>query len=143
VARRGVFVCPTIGIRPGAVPPPRVQAILEHYGTTTLLRARIVARLLRAGVRVASGTDGGINGSKVHGLMPHSLADLIQGGVTPAEALATGTSTAALSCGVGGRKGFLRPGFDADVLVVNGDATTDISALTRVGAVFVRGRRAV
>jgi imidazolonepropionase-like amidohydrolase len=142
LARRGVFVCPTIGVRPGAELPPRVREVLERYGTTTLSRAEIVARLLRAGARVASGTDGGINGSKVHGLMPYGLADLIPGGVTPAEALATGTSTAALSCGVGDRKGLLRPGFDADVLVVRGDATTDIAALTRVAAVFVRGSRA-
>ena len=141
LAQRGVFVCPTIGVRPGAELPPRVREVLERYGTTTLSRAGIVARLLRAGVRVASGTDGGINGSKVHGLMPHGLADLIPGGVTPIEALATGTSTAALSCGVGDRKGFLRPGYDADVLVVRGDATTDIKALTQVMAVFVRGRR--
>jgi len=141
VARRGVFVCPTIATRPGAVPPPRVQEMLERYGTTTVSRARIVARLLRAGVRVASGTDGGINGTKPHGLMPHALAELVPGGVTPVEALATGTSTAALSCGVGDRKGFLRPGFDADVLAVAGDATADIEALTKVAAVFVGGRR--
>jgi imidazolonepropionase-like amidohydrolase len=141
IARRGVFVCPTIATRPGAVAPPRVQELLDRYGTTTLLRARIVARLLRAGVRVASGTDGGINGTKPHGLMPHALAELLAGGVTPVEALVTGTSTAAMSCGVGDRKGFLRPGFDADVLAVRGDAITDIAALTQVAAVFVRGRR--
>lgn len=141
-ARRGLFVCPTIGTRPGSVPPPRVQEILARYGTTTLRRAQLVTRLVRAGVPVASGTDGGINGTKVHGLMPHALTEVASGGLTAAEALATATSTAARSCGVGDRKGLLRPGFDADLLVVRGDAAADLKVLTETAAVFVRGRRA-
>jgi imidazolonepropionase-like amidohydrolase len=51
------------------------------------------------------------------------------------------TSRAAEVCGLGGRTGRLAPGFDADVLAVDGDPLTDPSALRRVRAVFVRGVR--
>jgi imidazolonepropionase-like amidohydrolase len=40
-------------------------------------------------------------------------------------------------------KGRLRAGFDADLLVVEGNALEDIAALWNVQAVFVRGNRCV
>jgi imidazolonepropionase-like amidohydrolase len=57
------------------------------------------------------------------------------------EALAAATSVAARACGVGSRKGRLAPGFDADILAVAGDLTTDMRALLDVRAVFRAGRR--
>jgi hypothetical protein len=42
---------------------------------------------------------------------------------------------------VGSRKGRLAPGFDADILAVAGDLTTDVRALLDVRAVFRAGRR--
>jgi imidazolonepropionase-like amidohydrolase len=48
---------------------------------------------------------------------------------------------AARACGVGSRKGRLAPGFDADILAVAGDLTTDVRALLDVRAVFRAGRR--
>jgi cytosine/adenosine deaminase-related metal-dependent hydrolase len=55
--------------------------------------------------------------------------------------LAAATSVAARACGVGSRKGRLAPGFDADILAVAGDPTTDVRALLEVRAVFRAGRR--
>lgn len=42
-------------------------------------------------------------------------------------------------CGLGRRKGRVRPGFEADLLVVGGDPTSDISALRRPLAVYRAG----
>jgi imidazolonepropionase-like amidohydrolase len=43
-------------------------------------------------------------------------------------------------CGLGDRKGRVRPGYDADLLIVDGDPLTDLAALLRPAAVFVAGR---
>jgi imidazolonepropionase-like amidohydrolase len=61
--------------------------------------------------------------------------------VSTAAALATATSLAAQVCGLGDRKGRLRAGYDADLLVVDGDPLAGIAALSRPLAVFASGRR--
>jgi imidazolonepropionase-like amidohydrolase len=58
-----------------------------------------------------------------------------------ADALAAATAKAADACGVGARKGRIRPGYDADLLLVDGDALTDVAALARPRAVCVGGRQ--
>jgi hypothetical protein len=52
----------------------------------------------------------------------------------------TTTSLAAVACGVGDRKGRVAPDFDADLLLVDGDPITDITALRRIAAVYVGGQ---
>ena len=42
-------------------------------------------------------------------------------------------------CGLGHRKGRVAPGFDADLVAVDGDPLTDPAALRRVIAVYARG----
>jgi imidazolonepropionase-like amidohydrolase len=61
--------------------------------------------------------------------------------VPAAEVLRMATSTAAAVCGLADRKGRLAAGFDADILVVDGDPFTDPAAIHRVQAVFARGTR--
>ena len=50
-----------------------------------------------------------------------------------------GSSGAAASIGLGRSKGRLRPGYDADVLVVGGDLAADLTALWHVRQVMLRG----
>ena len=95
-----------------------------------------------AGVRIVSGSDGGIGAAKPHGLLPVAAAFLVEGGVSTVAALASATALAAGACGLGDRKGRLRAGYDADLLVVDGDPVADIGALARPAAVFAAGRRA-
>ena len=57
----------------------------------------------------------------------------------PAEALRTVTSVAAGVCGLGHRKGRIAPGFDADILAVDGDPVTDPGSLHRIRAVYACG----
>jgi imidazolonepropionase-like amidohydrolase len=95
----------------------------------------------RAGVRLVAGADAGISSGKPHGILRETVVDLVEAGLTSAEALASATSVAARSCGLGERKGRLRAGYDADLLLVDGDPLTDITALRRVSAVVLRGQR--
>ncbi len=139
IVARGIVVCPTLGVRPGVEPPPVVQEAMRRAGISPESRARDAADLHRAGVRLAAGTDGGINPGKCHGILPHALDHLAAAGVSAVDVLASATSVAADACGVGGRTGRLRAGLDADVLVVRGDPTRDTAALRSIAAVFLRG----
>jgi imidazolonepropionase-like amidohydrolase len=65
----------------------------------------------------------------------------VEAGATAEQALAAATSLAADACGVGDRKGRLRPGFDADILAVRGELAGDVSRLADVSAVVVAGAR--
>ncbi len=137
----GTYVCPTLGRVPGVDPPPRVQAALEAAGATYEAHLPHVAELRRAGVVLIAGTDAGIGPSKRHGLVPYAVADLVTScGMSSVEALAAATGLAARACGLDDRTGRLAPGLQADLLVVDGDAVADVSALQRPRLVLARGR---
>ncbi len=141
LAERQIVVCPTMGKASGAEPPAVIREFLERTGATWDVRQRLMARMHRAGVRLVSGADTGISPGKPHGLVPRAIEDFVVGGIPTEAALASATSVAAEACGLGASKGRLRTGFDADVLVVDGDPFADITALTRVSAVFVSGQQ--
>ena len=137
----GTYICPTLGQVPGVAPPPRVQATLEAVHATYEKHLPHVAELRRAGTTLLAGTDAGIGPSKRHGLVPMAVADLVREcGAAPADALAAATSVAARACGLGDRTGRLAPGLDADLLLVDGDPLTDVTALQRPRVVVSRGR---
>ncbi|MFE3199967.1 amidohydrolase family protein [Embleya sp. NPDC059237] len=139
LAARGIPVCPTLGTDPEALPPPAARELLERIGATREVRLAHVARTHRAGVRIVSGADSGISAAKPHGSLPAAVADLVFGGVAATDALASATSLAADAVGLGTRKGRLRAGHDADLLLCEGDPVSHIGALTAVRAVMVGG----
>jgi hypothetical protein len=93
-------------------------------------------------VRIAAGTDAGIAGS-LHGRALHRELELyVEAGMTPIEALRAATENPAELLGLADR-GKLAEGMLADVVVVTGDPTTDISAVRNVERVFRRGAELV
>jgi imidazolonepropionase-like amidohydrolase len=136
IVRRRIAVGATVGLAPidGPItPPPHLAKVLGDVLASH-------SRLIREGAVMVAGTDAGIGPIKPHGVLPYGLAQFTQLGMSPAEALTAGTSTAAQVCGLGDRKGRVRPGYDADLLIVDGDPLTDLAALLRPVAVFVAGR---
>src|SRR5215471_17057728 len=139
-------VCPTLGLDPAMTmtPPPQLLAMLSRMGLTleqwVQARAEFAGRLHRAGVRLMSGVDSGINPAKRHGTLPRAVLDLQAAGLTIAQALATATSVAADALGLPG-KGRIAAGRDADLLIVSGDLASDPEALLDPQAVFRAGRR--
>jgi imidazolonepropionase-like amidohydrolase len=126
-----VVVSTTAGALPGALPPPAIQARIEKVlETLTWLGVN--------GARIVVGTDAGVGPGKPHGVLPHAMRDLARGmdGTASLQAL---TSVAAQAIGLGGRKGVLAPGADADLLAVRGDPTTDGECLLDVAGVWVKG----
>ncbi len=140
IAASKIIVCPTMGKAPGVTPPAAVVAMTERTGTTWESRQAMTARLHRAGVTLVSGVDAGISEGKPHGILALAIADLVAAGIPAGHALASATSLAAEACGLSGRKGLLRSGYDADLVVVDGDPLTDIRALGTVRAVYLRGQ---
>ena len=139
LASRGTVVCPTLGKAAGSTPPAAALAIMQRTGVTWEARQAHAARMHKAGVRLVAGSDGGIGPRKPHTVLPEAVADLVAGGVSAADALATATWYAAQSCGLGKHKGRLRAGHDADLLLVDGNPLDDIGALRRVSAVILNG----
>ena len=117
---------------PGMAPPPAVAARIPGIIANT-------RRLYEAGAPMVAGTDAGIAPVKPHDVVRHAPAMLRQLGFGQAEALRAITSAAAAVCGLGHRKGRIAPGFDADILAVDGDPITDPEALHRIRAVYARG----
>jgi imidazolonepropionase-like amidohydrolase len=140
IAAAGIVVCPTLGVAMLGVMPPEIKALTERTGIRLQDRVAQVGELIRAGVELVSGGDSGINPAKRHGVLPFSVSVLVDCGASPLQALASATSRAARACGLAGRTGMLQPGLDADLLVVDGDATADVGALHAVRTVVSRGR---
>lgn len=140
LADSGMPVCPTLGRTPGVDPPPQLLAVLEVMGATYDDHLAHVAVLHGAGVTLLAGTDAGIGPGKRHGLVPVAVAELVSCGVPPSVALSGATALAARACELDGRTGRLAAGLDADLLVVDGDALADVTALQHPRLVVSRGR---
>jgi imidazolonepropionase-like amidohydrolase len=135
IAAAGVFVDPTAGMAPIGN-PELVAVILANLGK--LVPA--YRRMHELGARIVNGSDAGVGPGKPHDVLSYAVDHSLQFGLTPAEALATVTSLAASACGVDDRKGFVRPGMEADLLVVHGNPAVDMAALRAVRAVFRSGQ---
>ena len=91
------------------------------------------------GITLIPGTDAGLSGSAFDAL-PDALGVYEHVGFTPPRILEMATTGSATALGLGDRTGQLTPGHDADILVVHGDPTTDLSALHQPRLVLARGQ---
>jgi imidazolonepropionase-like amidohydrolase len=99
----------------------------------------MIARLHEAGVRVVTGLDAGLNPWLAN--LPAALDLLSEAGLTGGQVLAAATARAAEVCGFAARKGRLRAGYDADIVLLDGDASGDVTAAwRRVVDVYVGGQ---
>ncbi|MFD5116491.1 amidohydrolase family protein [Streptomyces sp. NPDC058391] len=98
----------------------------------------VAGALRRAGVPLLAGTDANpfapLHGDGLH----RELELLTQTGLSPQEALAAGTSIPARHFGLADR-GRIAPGLRADLLLVDGDPTRDITATRAITNVWRRG----
>jgi len=145
MVKRGTVWVPTIdhnryyidardeyGFTPEAIPP------LQDYIQRNLESAR---RAVKAGVRLGMGSDAVFT---MFGQNTRELGWLVKAGLTPAEALAAATTTAADLLGMGNHLGRIAPGYAADLVAVDGDPLSNIEALfTGVRVVLKDGRTVV
>jgi imidazolonepropionase-like amidohydrolase len=145
MVKRGTVWVPTIdhnryyvdakdeyGFKPEAIPP------LQEYIQRNLEATR---RAAKAGVRLGMGSDAVFT---MFGQNTRELGWLVKAGLTPAQALAAATTTAADLLGMSDRLGRLAPGYAADIVAVEGDPLTNIDALfTGVRLVIKDGKTVV
>ncbi|MDG4837656.1 amidohydrolase family protein [Micromonospora sp. WMMD967] len=139
LAASGIAVCATLGTDPAVVTPPEVVEMAARAGLSEAALRAGTATLHRAGVRLVAGSDAGLGPAKPHGILPETLVEYVACGISATAALTAATSVGAEACGLGGRKGRVRPGFEADLLIVQGDPTSDITVLRRPLAVYRAG----
>jgi imidazolonepropionase-like amidohydrolase len=101
-------------------------------------------RAVRAGVKVAFGSDAGVY---PHGWNGKQFAHMVAWGLTPLQAITAATSSAAQLLGWQDRVGRIAPGLYADLVAVSGDPLADVTELERVawvmkGGVVVKDTRA-
>lgn len=97
-----------------------------------------VQLMLAAGVRVVAGSDSGWS-YYPFGAFGGEIDALTDAGMDPLTALSAATLESARAIGLDRHVGSLEPGKAADLLVVDGDPTINLTALTQVRAVFANG----
>lgn len=89
----------------------------------------LVPKLVKAGIRVVPGSDYGFGFNPI-GLNAKDLELFVEWfGMTPCEALRSATEVGGQLMGMGEELGLVRKGFLADLLLVEGDPTEDITIL--------------
>ena len=95
------------------------------------------AKAVKAGVKVAFGTDAGVY---PHGDNAKQFFYMVKYGLTPARAIRSATSDAAELLGKTGSVGKVAPGLFADLIAVEGDPLADVTSLEKVGFVMKGGK---
>lgn len=135
-ARLAPYIARTDGTMLKQAFPRRPGAPATSYAAAI----ETVRALHQVGVPILAGTDAG-NPGTAHGVSLHGeLALLVEAGLTPAQALAAATSVPARLFGLGDR-GRVAVGRRADLLLVDGDPTTDITATRAIAGVWKAGAR--
>ena len=73
--------------------------------------------------------------------LPRELQYMVEYGITPVQAIQTATSNPAKVLGFENERGLVKEGLDADLLVVGGDLSKDITLLNDVKLVTLGGKR--
>jgi imidazolonepropionase-like amidohydrolase len=158
---KGAFITPTLTVfevfsgRAGSstlLEAPGMSGLLNKQAVDTVkakfgpdiaskvdghVKATITA-LAKAGVPILAGTDSG-NPGTWYGLSMHrELELLVKAGLTPTQALAAATSAPAKAYLLAGR-GRIAKGMKADLLLVDGDPTRDITATRNISEVWKNG----
>jgi imidazolonepropionase-like amidohydrolase len=98
-------------------------------------------RAYQHGVPLVTGSDAG-NFLVIHGpTVQHELQLWVQAGIPAAAALQAATANAARLLRAENQFGSIRPGNDADLLIVDGNPLEDISATERISLVVFKGER--
>ena len=114
----------------------RRPAVSQRRSIEKALRA--TRQMIDAGVPILAGSDAP-NPGTAHGATLHrELELLVEAGMTPVQALAAATSVPASCFGLSDR-GRITPGLRADLLLVRGDPTIDITATRDIVSVWKAG----
>jgi imidazolonepropionase-like amidohydrolase len=127
-----------------AMASPDTEALRKSLAQYPIDMSIAVDNLKRAhdhGVMLVTGSDAG-NNLVIHGpTVQHELQLWVRAGIPANVALQAATLNAARLLRSENRVGSIRPGNDADLLVVDGNPLDDITATERISLVVFKGER--
>ncbi|GAC1428911.1 MAG: amidohydrolase family protein [Terriglobales bacterium] len=136
MAARGVFYVPTIFVgeyvaegRAASGAPVWIKMLQVHEDT--------FHRALKAGVKIAFGTDVGGFDWKIN--PAKEFPYMVKWGMTPAQAIRSATATAAELLSMQDKVGTIEPEKFADIVAVSGDPLSDVSVLEKIDFVLKSG----
>jgi len=138
----GTYLVPTIATVLDLIDPEGDydNPILSMRGKAMLPRVReMTAHAWKIGVKIVAGTDTGYSPQSTR-RVPDEIAELVGIGMPPLEAIKAGTSRAAECLGIEKRTGAIRPGLEADLIVVDRNPLDDVNAMRDVLFVMNNGR---
>lgn len=140
--QKGAWFVPTLSTvvdlaRPGGDYDDPVLTLRGEYMLPRLEQTIRSAHAL--GVRIAAGADTDY-GAESLTRISHEVMRFRALGLSPVEALATATSGAAELLGIGARTGRVVEGYEADLIVIEGNPLEDASVLQDVLIVITDGR---
>lgn len=139
---RGTYLDPTIATVADLIEPggDYDNATLSIRGRHMLPRVReMSAKAWKMGIKLVAGSDTGY-GPSSNRRMPHEIIELAAIGMSPMEAIKAATSASAECLGVEKRTGSIKPGLEADLLVVERDPLSDVKNLQDILLVINNGK---
>jgi len=136
MVRQGTWYCPTLSVyyyhwAPENTPAGRRDRKRVALHITSFQKA------LRAGVKIAFGTD--VGGFPWTDSIAQEFPRMVEMGMSPMDAIRSATSRAAELLDMQGELGVIAPGAYADIIAVAGDPLKDIRELERVRFVMKNG----
>jgi len=146
MVRDGTFLVPTLVATRAMIDAGTARGVPDYAVRKAEeidpVRRKSFAEAVRHGVRIAMGTDAGTPFNP-HGGNARELELMVEAGMTPAQALAASTVTAADLLGIDGEVGLVEHGFAADLLILARNPLDDPAAYRTDLAVVVQAGRPV
>ncbi len=145
MAAKGCVSVPTMGMMKGIVESVKKQNPQVPFNYEFVRQS--VAAIHKSGINILAGTDSN-NDPTAPCAIPHGfglqaeLSFMVDAGLTPVEALQSATNKPADYFGLKDR-GVIAAGRRADLLLVEGDPTTDIQAIQNVKGVWIGGKAVI
>jgi imidazolonepropionase-like amidohydrolase len=125
-------VAETAAVDPALVDASRLTAREQRAARFTQVTRANLKALVGAGIPIATGTDAG-NPLTLHGPAIYAEMEAMQAsGMTPMQVIVASTATASRAMGLDKQIGTIEKGKDADLVVVAGDPSMDVSNLRKV-----------
>ncbi len=125
----------------GSKDAEEIRASIGQYPIDMQIATANFKRAYEHKVLLVTGSDAG-NFLVIHGpTVQRELELWVRAGIPPAVALQAATSNAARLLGSDAHIGTVRPGNDADLLIIDGNPLEDITATERISSVVFKGER--
>jgi imidazolonepropionase-like amidohydrolase len=134
---KGICLCPTLAAGESVSRYGGWQKGIDPEPLSVTLKKKSFTTALKVGVPICMGGDVGVF---AHGNNAFEMELMVEYGMKPIDVLRSATSVNARFFGMADKIGIIRPGFLADLLVVEGDPSVDISTIRNVKLVLKDGK---